>query len=272
MDLSIIIIEYNSIDEIRAAVLAFQDAIHETEFEIIISSNSCYPPTQHQELRDSIPLAKWIFNEKNGGFAYGMNQGMKQAKGDFLLISNPDVRLKTPLKPALEFMKQHPEVGALGAQILDTYGNIQDSCRNFMWPVEMICRQMIRLITSKDVLLNKRFDYEKIQPVDWVIGAFILTRRNVYNETKGLDEGYFLYVEDMDWNYRIHKAGYQVFYFPEVQIEYKGDRKSTKAFFRSKLLISHYGWEHLKSYCRFLYKVFVAKVFTYYQQNNNERL
>ena len=255
MDLSIVIIEYNCVDEIRAAVLAFQDAMKDqSKFEILVSSNSCYPPEKQKELQDSIPQARWIFNEKNGGFAYGMNQGLKQAKGDFLLISNPDVRLKTSLEPALEFLKQHPEVGALGAQIRDVNGNIQDSCRNFMWPGEMIYRQLLRLFTSKDVLLNSKFNYEEVQPVDWVIGAFILTKREVYEKVGGLDEGYFLYVEDMDWNYRIHKAGYQVYYFPTVRIEYKGDRKSTKALFKEKSFINHYGFLHLKSYCRFLYK------------------
>lgn len=255
MKLSLVIIEYNSVDEISSAVSAFYEKVGgETDFEIIVSSNSCYPPEKQAELQKRIPQVKWLFNEKNGGFAYGMNQGLKAAKGDFLLISNPDVRLKTSLRPAIEFMMQHSEAGALGAQIRDPKGVIQDSCRNFMWPWEMIHRQLIRLFTSKDVLLNPKFDYDKVQPVDWVIGAFILTKREVYEKVGGLDEGYFLYVEDMDWNYRIHKAGYQVYYFPEVQIEYKGDRKSTKTLFQDKHLISHYGLEHLKSYCRFLYK------------------
>ena len=86
-------------------------------------------------------------------------------------------------------------------------------------------------------------------------------RRDVYEIVGGLDEGYFLYVEDMDLNYRVRNEGYQVYYFPEVIIEYKGDRKSTKALFQEKRLISRYALKHLKSYMRFLRKFYIMHLF-----------
>lgn len=262
MDLSIIIIEYFSVEDVKASVSEFcKKCKGEFSFEIIVSSNSCYPPDRQKELQQELPEVRWLFNEKNGGFAYGMNRGLKNAKGNALLISNPDARLKTSLKSALDFLGSHPDCGILGVRIEDSSGVLQDSCREFMWPMEMLYRQLIRFFLSKDVLIDKKMDYTKIQTVDWIIGAFILMRRDVYEKVGGLDEGYFLYVEDMDLNYRVRNEGYQVYYFPEVIVEYKGDRKSTKALFQKKKLISRYAFKHLKSYIRFLRKFYLQHLF-----------
>lgn len=254
MKLSVIVIEYHSIEEIRPCKDALQRCCDGIQCELIVSSNSCYPEDQQKKLQADFPDIRWQFNSENGGFAYGMNRGLEVASGDFLLISNPDVRIQCQLRPALEYIASHPKVGAVGPRIIDEKGCIQDSCRNFMRPWDMLKRQLTRFFTSRDVLLDKQCDYASIHPVDWVIGAFILLKREVYEKVGGLDENYFLYVEDMDWNYRIHRAGYEVHYFPELVIQYKGDRKSTRTIFHDKKLISHYGWLHFKSYCRFLYK------------------
>ena len=261
MDLSLIFIEYHSAEDISTAVSAFHDQCDNDgfEYEIIVSSNSCYPPEQQEELRKQLPGVRWLFNERNGGFAYGMNRGLEAASGDFLLVSNPDARVKTKLSPALDFLKTHPEVGLLGARIEDANGKVQDSCRHFMWPLGMIRRQIVRWFKSRDVLLNPNVDYSRIQSVDWVIGAFMLLRREVYKKTGGFDENYFLYVEDMDWCYRIRLAGYGIYYFPPVKVEYKGDRKSTAALFRDSDFICGYAAKHFKSYCRFLKKHYFRK-------------
>lgn len=92
--LSFVIVEYYSIDEI----LLCQDAIsrnipREVLYEVIVSSNSVYSKIKQEELVRDYSMLKWIFNEQNGGFAYAMNQGLKVASGDVLVIMNPDVKL-----------------------------------------------------------------------------------------------------------------------------------------------------------------------------------
>lgn len=252
--LSLIIIEYFTPEDLVSCIAEFRKWTVCLSVEIIVSSNSCYDLEQQALLRSELPAVKWVFNPKNGGFSYGMNRGLEKASGEFLLVSNPDVRIQSSLEPALKYLSEHPKVGAIGPQILDENGKIQDSCRNFMCPAEMLKRQFIRLFTTRDVLLEKNRDYQKVQSVDWVIGGFILLKRELYGKVGGFDEGYFLYVEDMDWNYRFHRAGYEVHYFPSLVVTYKGDRKSTRTLFHDKKLISHYGWLHFKSYCRFLRK------------------
>jgi len=222
--------------------------------EFIVSSNSCYQPEKQSEIQRNFPGIKWLFNPVNGGFAYGMNRGLEIATGDFLLISNPDVQLLTTLESALQFLGEHPEVGALGPQILDEKGYIQDSCRPFMSLRRFIVRQVMRICSSRAVILQHKYNYNRTTLVDWCIGAFILIRRESYQKVGGLDENYFLYVEDMDWCYRIHQAGYQVYYYPELKIRYRGDRKSTQAMFLHGFDKLKYSYQHGKSYCRFLRK------------------
>lgn len=233
------------------------DSIVETcigiEKEIIVSSNSHYPKDKQSELVIKFPQINWIFNNRNGGFAYGMNSGLKRSKGDILITMNPDARISTKsIKTAIEFLLSRKDVGMIGPRIIDNNLKVQDSCRPFMSISHFFKRSMKRLLTGQDVLLEKEFHYEKTQSVDWVIGAFMMVKRDAFKKVGCLDENYFLYVEDMDWCMRFWKRGYKVVYFPELQIIYKGDRKSTFSVTEGK--ISRYVYYHMKSYMRFLMK------------------
>jgi GT2 family glycosyltransferase len=202
----------------------------------------------------NFPDIKWIFNSANGGFAKGMNAGLKNCIGDVVVVMNPDVRITTKnISLVLDYILDNRDVGVIGPRIIDKNGSIQDSCRPFMSPLKFLSRIPRRIIGGKDVLLEKQFEYRKIQSVDWVIGAFMMIRREVLEKIGGLDEGYFLYVEDMDWCMRFWKSGYKVIYYPDLEIQYKGDRKSTSAITEKKFF-NRYMYYHFKSYLRFLVK------------------
>ena len=195
------------------------------------------------------PQFKWSFNKKNGGFAYAMNNGLKIASGDYLIIANPDCIFRENLNILVDFLKSHLEVGAIAPQIVDEYGNIQDSCRDYLSVQSFISRQIKRIFFKRESILDKGRDYSKIQTVDWVIGAFIMVSREVYEKTHGLSDDYFMYVEDEDWCTRIRKAGWEVVYYPKVKIQYKGTRSarykknSAKIFYKSLMTYwSKYGY------------------------------
>lgn len=228
--LSIVIIEYNSISDVKDCIKTVKDYCSDIEYEIIISSNSCYPEQQTEEVRASIENCNihWVHNERNGGFAYGMNRGLEQAIGDYLVIMNPDVRLQSSLSGLVRFLKDNPEVGAVAPQILGNDGDIQDSCRSFVTPFRFAARQLNRIFTKKASILDSGFDYSQIQRVDCVIGAFIMITRQVYEDVGGLDESYFMYAEDIDFCTRIRKSGYEVVYDPSVKIIYEGSRSARK--------------------------------------------
>ena len=207
-------------------------------YEVIVSSNSCYSDEEKKTINVSNPNVRWIHNPENGGFAYAMNEGLKVAKGDYLVIMNSDCIINSSLRQMMNFMKAHPKVGALGPQMRDAEDNIQDTARPYVTPYRFFKRQMIRVIGRKVSILNKDMDYSKVQTVDWVIGAFIMVSRAAYEKVGGLDHvSFFMYAEDIDWCTRIRQQGFEVVYFPKVIITYKGTRRARKTMKYAKIFI-----------------------------------
>lgn len=237
MKVSIVIVEYNSLDELQRCAESLQKGFS-YEVELIASSNSCYPKEQRKEIESKFSQFKWSFNDKNGGFAYAMNQGLKLATGDYLIIANPDCVFIDRLDAMVDFLQQHSEVGAIASQIVDESGHIQDSCRKYISVQSFIGRNIKRIITRKEVMLDSSVDYSQIQTVDWLIGAFIMVPRAVYEKTGGLSDDYFMYAEDMDWCTRIRLAGWEVVYYPKVKIQYKGTRSARKNSGSAKIFLN----------------------------------
>lgn len=239
MKISIVIVEYHSLDEINSYV---KNISSENDIEIIVSSNSLYSDLEKEEILSIYSNCIWQFNEKNGGFAYAMNKGLSIATGDILIISNPDCKICYGLNEMANFLQSHPEVGAIAPKIIDDENNIQDSCRPYVTLPRFLARQLKRVIFKKDSVLDARFDYNLVQTVDWVIGAFIMVTRRVYDITNGLCDDYFMYAEDLDWCTRIRKAGYEIVYYPNAQVLYKGTRSARtsktymKIFLKSHLI------------------------------------
>ena len=254
MKLSFIIIEYHCLD----SVYSFLDSIRSTcvgiSYEVIISSNSLYDQQKQNVLTKKMPDVMWVFNQTNKGFAGGMNSGILMASGKVIVLMNPDAKIsRGDMRKAFDYLMSHQNIGLMGPKIIDQKGNVQDSCREFMIPKKLFSRVRKRVLQGKDVLLVPKFDYTSTQLVDWVIGAFMIIRRDALAKVGLLDQNYFLYVEDMDWCKRLWDNGFQVVYYPHIEVTYKGDRKSTSVLI-SKKMFNKYGFYHLKSYLRFLWK------------------
>ena len=225
MTISIIIVEFHNLDDIRHCLQSIKEHI-KMPFEIIVSSNSCYDEQQRSRINQIDGNVRWLFNNKNGGFSFAMNEGLKLAKGDYLVIMNSDCELMSDIDDMIHFMNQHPEVGAIAPQMRDTEGNIQDTARPYVSVPRYIWRQMRRVVGHKVSILDRNMDYSKVQTVDWLIGAFIMVSRKAYDITGGLDNNFFMYAEDLDWCTRIRQKGLEVVYYPKVTIVYKGTRRA----------------------------------------------
>lgn len=244
--LSVVIVEYHSIDEIMQCVASFKTHIR-MPYEMIVSSNSCYDKQQQAEIDQTDPNVRWLFNDRNGGFAYAMNEGLKVAKGDYLAIMNSDCTLVSSLDKMIDFMNRHPEVGAIAPQMKDPDGNIQDTARPYVSVPRYVWRQVKRVVGHKTSILNKNMDYTDIQTVDWLIGAFIMVSRKAYEETGGLDDDLFMYAEDLDWCTRIRQKGLEVVYYPKTVIIYKGTRRARSNSRYAKIFIQ----SHVKYWKKF---------------------
>lgn len=230
---SIVVIEYHSQNEIGKFLCSLKH-LFEKGVEVIVSSNSQYGKDEQERIVADSPQMRWIFNERNGGFAYGMNEGLQSAKGDVLIVANSDVKLMSSLEPMVEYLKNHPEVGIIAPKIVDEDGITQDSFRHFITPWNFFMRQLGRIKDKGK--LNVKVQNEPVK-CDWVIGAFMMCRRDFYEKVGGLSEDYFLYCEDMDWCKRAHLADYDVVFFPEAVIEYKGTRAARKSWKYAKIFI-----------------------------------
>lgn len=242
--LSIVIVEYKSIPEIVECVQSISTRVS-FPYEVIISSNSCYTESEKATI-PTLDHVRWVFNHRNGGFAYAMNRGLRVAQGDYLVIMNSDCILLDPLDGMIAFMQQHPEVGAIAPQLIDQDGVVQDSARPYVSLSGFCWRQLKRIFRGETVITTDSMDYSRIQTIDWVIGAFTMVSRMAYQATGGLSERYFMYAEDLDWCTRIHEEGYEVVYYPRTHVEYKGTRRARKDLKYAGIFIkSHFKyWSH----------------------------
>jgi N-acetylglucosaminyl-diphospho-decaprenol L-rhamnosyltransferase len=253
MDLSYVILEYDCLGEIGPCLASLKKFSSGLACEYIVASNSRYDGELRNKVSAEFPEVHWIFNEKNGGFAYAMNRGLETAVGETVALLNADVRLMSDVAPAVIFLSSNPGVGLIGPKIVDEKGTLQDSARPFMTPWRALRRALARVGGGRRVLLERGFDYDRMQPVDWVIGAFMMAKKSAIEKVGTLDEQYFMYVEDMDWCRRFWEGGFAVHYFPELAVEFAGTRRSS-AFLSGSGVPGRHAWIHLRSYLRFLRK------------------
>jgi GT2 family glycosyltransferase len=181
-----------------------------------------------------------IHNNSNQGFATACNQGAIGSRADYLLFVNPDIRLYADsLTKPLAFMQEGSsgDIGIVGVQLVGDGGDVARSCSRFPTPRHFVSRML-----GLDRLFPRWFpgyrmlewDHQESQQVDHVMGAFFLVRRSVFDDLHGFDERFFLYLEDLDFSLRAHRAGWRSFYFADARAYHRGGGISSQA--RSKRL------------------------------------
>lgn len=233
MKLSVIIVNYNVEHFLEQCLHSVHKAAKNIPSEIFVVDNSSVDGSIAM-VRKKFPDVKLIANEKNVGFAKANNQAIREAKGEYILLLNPDtVVQEDTFEKTCQFMDEHKEAGALGVMMLDGKGNfLPESKRGLPTPFVAFCKIFgLSMLFPRSRSFGKYhlgfLDKNKIHEVDVLAGAFMLIRRSVVEKTGALDETFFMYGEDIDLSYRITLAGFKNYYFPETRIiHYKGE--STK--------------------------------------------
>ncbi len=229
--LSLIIVNWNVCDLLQraiASVYASWDGL--PGLEIIVVDNASHDDSVAM-LRETFPQVVVIANAENRGFTGGNNQGLAAATGDFLLLLNPDTEIVGDALPRMiAYLQNHPGVGMIGPQLLNPDGSVQSSRRRFpTLPVLFLESTWLEKLAPRKSL---RYYYAQEQPddaiqdVDWITGAAMLTRREVIAQVGGMDEGFFMYSEELDWCRRIREAGWRVIYFPEARVTHHEGKSS----------------------------------------------
>ncbi|OGH06150.1 MAG: hypothetical protein A2W22_03575 [Candidatus Levybacteria bacterium RBG_16_35_11] len=234
MDLSIVIVSYNTRDLITKCLDSIKETIKDSSYEVFIidndSSDDSIKIIKDYIREDKSKKVYFVENNKNLGFSKANNKAMKKAKGRYILFLNPDtVVYPKTLDYMVKYMDENKNVGAATCELIMPNGEIDDAThRGFPTPWNSFCHF---LGISKLLPHTKLFsgysqgwkDLTKTHEIDALAGAFMIVRREAGDEAGWWDEDYFFYGEDLNFCYELIKKGWKIMYIPEVRIlHYKG--------------------------------------------------
>ncbi|MBI5804496.1 glycosyltransferase family 2 protein [candidate division TA06 bacterium] len=240
--ISIVIVTWNSQDYICHCLDSLFSQNH--DLEIIIIDNGSMDSTLDilREYRTRVTI---IANQSNLGFARAVNQGLKLASGEIILLLNPDTVL-TPgtLETMSGYLAEHPQVWALGPQLLNMDGSVQRSCRQFPDGRIMFYEfaGLSKMFPKSKTFARWRmgyFDHLIPAEVDQPMGACLMVRKEVLKKVGLLDEKNFpMFFNEVDWCLRINRAGGKLFFLPQAKV-YHHHGVSTRRAKKAMVISSH---------------------------------
>jgi GT2 family glycosyltransferase len=267
LKLSIVIVNYNVKHFLEQCLKSVYQAIQNIEAEVFVVDNNSIDGSQDM-VRSSFPDVKLIANSKNTGFSTANNQAIKESKGEYVLLLNPDTVVpENCFQALLEFADETPDLGGCGIPMYDGQGNYLPESKRGLPTPEVAFYKIIGL--NKLFPKSKKFGKyhlgylapDQNHEVEILAGAFMLIRKKVLDKIGLLDETFFMYGEDIDLSYRITKAGWKNYYFAGSRIiHYKGEstkKLSTnyvKVFYKAMVIFAdkHYAGSNQK-----LFKLFI---------------
>jgi GT2 family glycosyltransferase len=233
MKLSIVIVNYNVKHFLEQCLHSVEKASRNIETEVFVVDNNSVDGSKGM-LVSKFPGIKLILNNKNVGFSKANNQAMRIATGEYVLLLNPDTVVEEDtFDKVVAFMDAHPDAGGLGVKMIDGKGKfLPESKRGLPTPWVAFYKIFgLSALFPKSKVFGKYhlsyLDKNEIHEIDILAGAFMLMRKEALDKVGLLDEGFFMYGEDIDLSYRITCGGYKNYYYPGTTIiHYKGE--STK--------------------------------------------
>jgi len=229
--LSIIIVNWNTRGLLAQCLQSLYDTTSDLDFEVIVVDNASADGSAAMVHRD-FPQVQIIANAENVGFVQANNQALVRCRGRYVLLLNSDARvLPESVDKAVRFMEEHPRAGVVGVRLLNPDGTFQVSYTPFptLWREFLILSGLGRLLI-RPTFPSYGAEIEKgAQRIKgYVEGAYLMVRREAVDQVNELDERIFMYAEDVDWCYRFHRAGWEVWYLPQATIVHYGGQSSKK--------------------------------------------
>jgi GT2 family glycosyltransferase len=242
-DLAVSIVSYNSIDFLKECLESIFKNPPSVGYGVIVVDNASEDGTVDY-LRKNYPAVILISNSKNIGFAAANNQAIKNSSSKYIVLMNSDCEVyEKSLDKLVQFMEENSGVGIAGPKIINSDGTTQLSCRRFPSLLDAAAHNILGDIFPDNPFTKKYklADVSRDKPfkVDWVSGSCMIIRRKALEDTGGLDENYFMYIEDVDICYRMWQKGWAVYYCPEAEIMHhaggstgRGRREKIQSSFR----------------------------------------
>jgi N-acetylglucosaminyl-diphospho-decaprenol L-rhamnosyltransferase len=256
VDLTLIVVEYFSrphLDTLAKSIRAI-----EPDVPVLVSSNSGYAADVQQKLRQELPGLQWLHNGSNLGYAGAVNRALAEVATPYAAILNPDVELVEPLaEKTRAVFESNPQLAVFGPRILDGNGKTTHSFRRF-YPPQYILARYLGVVPGEtkrriqDYYLMADASHDRATCADWVSGGAMFVRMDAVRNAGGMDERYFLYMEDMDWCRIFWRAGWHVAYRPDITLIHRAQHQTTRGGLHSAL--SGAARHHLKSYAQYVLK------------------
>jgi GT2 family glycosyltransferase len=222
VNLSVIIVSFNTRDLLRSCIKSVYQTVRNVDFEILVADNGSNDGSPEM-IEAEFKYVKLVRNEENVGFAKANNQAMRVANGRYVLLLNSDTILRDEaIEKLVMFMDKHPEAAAVGPKILNYDGTLQNKGNLFPSPYLSLIRALgINLLSDKvKEKLFPRFHWnaDECRQVDWLSGCCMLVSKNILQDIGFMSEDFFLYCEEVEWCYRARRKKYQVWYIPHAEV------------------------------------------------------
>ena len=235
MDISIIIVSYNTRELLRDCLISIKLAISNLKVEVFVVDNNSYDNTYEMVKNDS-PWVTLIANKKNVGFSKANNQAINKAKGSYILVLNPDTILSSDtLDKMFSLMKKNKDIAVATCKVELPNGRLDRDCRRLYptpWRAFTHFSGLSKIFSNSKLFDQYQMGYiseNTEHGIDSCVGAFMFVRASAIKKVGLFDEDFFFYGEDLDWCYRFKKAGFKIVYTPITKIiHYKGAASGIK--------------------------------------------
>lgn len=267
-DITIVFVNLNMRADILNAIQSIVDDTRDCPYKvkIVVADNSNNSDGIRQALAEKYPEVVYIDCGGNIGFGQGNTRGFQAAPARYYFALNRDTVIpenSKTIERLVRFMDEHPKIGCVGPKLLNMDGTLQYSCYRFDLP-SIFIKPLKQLNWDQkykwvkkytDRLLMRDFDHNETRPVDWVLGAAMVVRKEVIDQIGWFDERYFAYLEDCDWCHTMWDRGWPVYYVHDIIIKHAHARESAKVPGIIKALIKNKTARiHLASWCKYLWK------------------
>ncbi len=218
IDLSVVIVSWNTREVLLSCLESIFLSRKRISLELIVVDNGSQDGGG-REAKRTFPTLHLIENQRNEGFAKAANQGLKKSEGRYILLLNPDTKMKRgAMEQLVSFMDAHVDAGVAGGQLFNRDHSKQNSIANFpSLATELLNKSLLRQFFPNK-FPGKERNYPEPIEVDSVIGACIIIRREAMEQVGTLDEDYFLFLEETDWCYRMKRRGWKVYHIPQAEV------------------------------------------------------
>ena len=228
MDLSIIIVNWNTRDYLHRCLESIRRNPPTDEFEVVVVDNASSDGSADMVRSRYGGEVTLIANDRNAGYAKGNNQGIEAARGEYILLLNPDTEVKTfALDNLLGFAKDHPEAAAVGCRLVGTDYQVQLSCRSFPYPLAILFEytRLSRIFPWSRFFSAYRmtwFDHAHEMEVDQPMGSCLLLSRKAIEDIGVFDTDFPIFFNEVDWCYRAKQKGWKIYFIPDAEVVHLG--------------------------------------------------